>query len=571
MKTLNSMKITQILIAAAFVVGAVSCDDIVETPQFSEGSSDFSVTSSATAVGVAAKDSLNEAISFSWTDPKYAVGLGRSKFTVVVGPTGKNFESFASKDFSGALSGGLLGKEINAMALKFGGKIGEPISLDVKIIASQDNNNEQKNSNILPVTVTPYGDLTLVPSTLVVQTGIATSSQVGITFTWNTAFTGYSGVKTYQLQYAKGGTNFATPMTVDVTGYTKSFTQFELNKMALASGVSAGAAGPVNFRVKATNESGTILYSNAPTITITTYVAYNSIGIIGDATPGSWDVDTDMYRPDATKPTEWAATVYLVGGKSAKFRADDKWDDNWGATNFPSGTGTINGPNIPVGATGYYKVTLNVVTGAYSFTPVTTTVFSNISLIGAQTNWSTDIADLTKDPGNNQIWTGIVNLAPGELKFRANHDWATNWGISPGTPSTALSGYGKGGGDNMKITDAGDYFVYINVATGDYLFGKADRNNGFADIGIIGSATAGGWDSDTNLIKNPSNPYRWSGTLTLTAGEAKFRANNDWAVNWGAANFPDGIATSGGANIPVQPGTYFISFNTATGEYNFLK
>jgi hypothetical protein len=571
MKKINTMKISSIMLLV-FAVVAIACDDnIVPTPQFSKSDAEFSAATSASSVAITAKDSLTDAVTVTWADPKYAVGIEKSKFTVIVGAAGKDFAGFSTKDFSGVLQGALLGKEINAMALKFGGVIGQPIALDVKVVASQANNNEPKTSNVSQITVTPYGDLTLTPSSTSVVTSVATSSQVGLSLTWSTAFSGYTGVKTYQMQYAKGGTSFANPTVVEITKFTKSFTQFELNKMALALGVAAGVAGPVDFRIKATNEQGTILYSNTSTISVKTYIAYNSIGIIGDASPGGWDVDTDMYRPDATKPTEWSAILYLIGGKSAKFRADDKWDDNWGNTGFPSGNGTSNGPNIPVSNSGYYKVTLNVATGAYSFTPVTTTVYTNISLIGAQSNWGPDIADLTKDPNNDQVWTGTVNLTAGELKFRANHDWATNWGISSGTTASSLSGYGSLNGGNMVITDAGNYFVYINVATGEYFFGKADRNVPYADVGIIGNATPGGWDSDTNLVKNPSNPYKWSGTLTLTAGEAKFRANNDWGVNWGAAGFPSGTAISNGNNIPVSAGTYFITFNTATGEYYLLK
>jgi hypothetical protein len=570
MKKIITIKITQITMAALFML-AISCDDITPTPQFAESTADFSVTPSANAVGITAKDSLSDAISFSWTDPQYATGLEKSKFTIVAGPTGKNFEKFVSKDFSGVLTGSLLGKEVNAMALEMGGVIGQPISLDVKVVASQANNNEQKNSNVMQISVTPYGDLALKPSTTSVITGIATSSQVGLTLTWTTAFTGYSGVKIYVLQYAKGGTSFASPINIDVTGVSKSFKQLELNKMALAFGVPAGGTGPIDFRIKTTNESGTVLYSNIATVSITTYIAFNSMGIVGDATQGGWDIDTDMYRPDATKPTEWTVTAYLTAGKSVKFRADDKWDDSWGAASFPAGTGTAGGPNIPVNASGYYQVKFDVATGAYSLTPVTTTVYSSISLVGAQSGWTSDIADLTNDPSNNQVWTGIVTLAAGELKFRANHDWTTNWGISPGIPATTLSGYGKGGGDNMNISVAGDYFVYINVATNEYFFGKADRNNPYADVGIVGNATAGGWSTDTNLIRNPLNSYKWSGTFTLTDGEAKFRADNDWTVNWGGATFPGGTGTNNGPNIPAQAGTYFITLNTATGEYYFLK
>ena len=556
------MKRAWILITViASMAITISCEKLEPTPQFTKSDVSFSVTAAVTSVAVAAKDSLVEVISFTWIDPQYSVGLSQSKFRLIVGAAGKEFVSFSSKDFSGVLSGGLLAKEINAMALKFGGVIGQPITLDVKTVASQVNNNEQKNSNVLQVVVTPYGDVTLKASSTSVVCTAATSSQVGTSFTWNAAFNGYSGVKMYQLQYAKGGTSFAAPTSVDMSTLTKSFTQLELNKIALTYGVSAGTTGPVDFRIKATNESGTLLYSNVVTISITPYVAYNSIGIIGDATPGGWGTDTDLRRPDLDKPTEWTAIVYLIGGKEVKFRADDDWATNWG---------TSSGGNIPVSTTGYYKVDFNAGSGAYAFTLVSTTVFNSVGLIGAQSNWSTEIATLTMDPTNNQVWTGTIALTVGELKFRANQDWGYNWGISSGAAKN-LSGYGVNNGSNISIATAGTYFIYINVATGDYFFGKTNSKVAYTDIGIIGDATPGGWDNDTNLTKNPSNPYKWSGKLTLSAGEAKFRADNDWAANWGDASFPTGVATSGGPNIKVTAGTYQITFNSSTGEYTFAK
>ena len=556
------MKRAWILITViASMAITISCEKLEPTPQFTKSDVSFSVTAAVTSVAVAAKDSLVEVISFTWIDPQYSVGLSQSKFRLIVGAAGKEFVSFSSKDFSGVLSGGLLAKEINAMALKFGGVIGQPITLDVKTVASQVNNNEQKNSNVLQVVVTPYGDVTLKASSTSVVCTAATSSQVGTSFTWNAAFNGYSGVKMYQLQYAKGGTSFAAPTSVDMSTLTKSFTQLELNKIALTYGVGAGTTGPVDFRIKATNESGTLLYSNVVTISITPYVAYNSIGIIGDATPGGWGTDTDLRRPDLDKPTEWTAIVYLIGGKEVKFRADDDWATNWG---------TSSGGNIPVSTTGYYKVDFNAGSGAYAFTLVSTTVFNSVGLIGAQSNWSTEIATLTMDPTNNQVWTGTIALTVGELKFRANQDWGYNWGISSGAAKN-LSGYGVNNGSNISIATAGTYFIYINVATGDYFFGKTNSKVAYTDIGIIGDATPGGWDNDTNLTKNPSNPYKWSGKLTLSAGEAKFRADNDWAANWGDASFPTGVATSGGPNIKVTAGTYQITFNSSTGEYTFAK
>jgi hypothetical protein len=567
------MKIAMKLITVmAIVAFAISCTKLENTPQFPKSSATFSATASATSVTPTAADSVSNVVTLTWTDPQFAVGLTNSKFVVMVGAMGKGFVSFAQKDFSAVLTGTLLGKEINAMALKFGGQIGQSITLDVKVVASQQNNNEPTSSNVLQVAVTPYGDLGLkaVPTTVVCTA--ATSSQVGTVLSWSTAFNGYTGVKTYQLQYAKGGTSFGSPTSSPVTGYTKSFTQLDLNKIALGYGVAGGSNGTVDFRIMATNESGSAEYSNVVTVTITTYIANNSIGLIGDATPGGWNTDTDMYRPDPiNKPADWTLTVYLIGGKSAKVRADDAWTTNWGGATFPSGTGTQDGPNIPVANSGYYTVAFNAGSGAYTFTSVSAPTFTNISLIGDNvgTAWSTDF-DLTQDGTNPHLWTGTYAFsASGGVKIRANHDWTTNWGNA-----TFPSGYGTNGGANIPQT-AGTYFVYFNDVSGEFFFGNTTNSaqTPYTAIGVIGDATPNGWGADSPLIQNPANPYKWSAkvVLTGTGTYAKFRADGAWTVNWGASTFPNGIGTQNGPNIPAVAGTYQITFNSATGEYTFTN
>jgi hypothetical protein len=566
-------RILNIVMVTALVAITFSCDDVETTPQFTKSDTEITATPSVSSVAVTASDSLKAVISFSWNDPEYAIGLDESKFNVKVGAADGNFASFLSKEFTGVLTGSLLGKELNGMALRFGGAIGQPITLDVMVVASQSNNNEPKNSNIMKITVTPYGDLGLAPSTTSVELNATTASALGLGLTWNPAFVGFKGVRTYQLQYAKGGTSFATPTSVDMTSFSKSFTHFELNKIALAFGMAAGVAGPVDFRIKATNELGTVLYSNVATVSLTPYIAFNSLGIIGDATAGGWSIDTDMRRPDPAKPTEWTITTKLTGGKNINFRADDDWVDKWGISDIAPGTAVAGSTaSAVVPSDGYYKIDFNVGTAAYSFTPVTTTVFTNISLIGEQTNWGPDIADLTKDPANDQVWTGTVNLTAGKLKFRANHAWATSWGAPSGSIANSLSGYSSTTGSDLVISTAGEYFVYINVASGEYHFGKTAWKTPFNDIGLVGPAQAGGWDADTNLIKNPANPYKWSGNITLVADVAKFRADNDWVFDWGSGSFPSGIGTKPGDNIPVNSaGTYTIAFNSLTGEYTFTK
>lgn len=558
---------------AVIAIAAItlSCEKIEPTPQFVESGAQVSITASTESVAIPATDSLENVVTFTWNDPEFSVGLESSKFTLRTALSGTDFADFQSVEFSGVLEGSLLGKELNGMALRFGAEVGLPIMLEAEVVASHSNNNETIESNVISITVTPYADLVLVPSTTSVVCLAETASEIGVKFDWSSAFTGFEGVIDYQFEYALAGTDFASPVIIEINSFTYSFTQLELTLIALANGVGVEEEGTFEFRVKATNELDTELYSNVVSVAITTFAPYNSVGIIGDATAGGWDTDTDMHRPDAANPTGWVATLYLEGGKSVKFRASDAWDTNWGSADFPTGTGALNGPNMTVSSSGYYNVEFDAGSGAYNFTQLSPAVHNFVSLIGAQTGWGSDIADLTKDPTNDYVWTGTVMLDAGELKFRADHEWGTNWGTSFGTAATSLSGYSEQNGGNMEIVAAGEYFVYINIATGDYLFGKTDRGVPYLDLGIIGDSTPGGWSDDTDLISNPSNPYKWSATVTLVDGEAKFRADNDWGVNWGEATFPTGVGTSGGPNIPVAAGTYFISFNTATGEYSFTE
>jgi hypothetical protein len=315
------------------------------------------------------------------------------------------------------------------------------------------------------------------------------------------------------------------------------------------------------------------LHSASITRAVTTYQNsecgdFCTVGLIGSATPGDWGTDTDMMisDPERIDLNTWTVTVFLKGGAEAKFRASDDWAVNWGGSDYPSGTGTQDGPNIPIPSDGYYKIIFNDQTGEYTFTELATKDFTTVGVIGSATvgGWDND-TDLTQDATNSHIWSGEVTLTDGEAKFRAENDWADNWGAE-----SYPSGFGTGGGPNVPVK-AGTYFVWFNDATGEYAFMSTSDKTPYATIGIIGDATPGGWDSDTDLINNPSNPYRWSAIINLTEAETKFRADNDWAVNWGGVDYPSGIGVKGGPNIAVKEGTYTIHFHSGTGEYTYLK
>jgi hypothetical protein len=78
---------------------------------------------------------------------------------------------------------------------------------------------------------------------------------------------------------------------------------------------------------------------------------------------------------------------------------------------------------------------------------------------------------------------------------------------------------------------------------------------------IIGSATAGGWLTDTPMTYNPTT-QKWTVTVNLIADSfgMKFRANGSWDINFGD-NEPDGTLDEGGTNIATPAGIHTITLD----------
>ena len=86
-----------------------------------------------------------------------------------------------------------------------------------------------------------------------------------------------------------------------------------------------------------------------------------------------------------------------------------------------------------------------------------------------------------------------------------------------------------------------------------------------SDWGLVGSATPNGWNGpDVEMYQ--TGPQEFSIYTELASGELKFRFNEDWGNNFGD-NGNDGTLESGGANISISAGTYFIVMDLGAGTY----
>lgn len=152
------------------------------------------------------------------------------------------------------------------------------------------------------------------------------------------------------------------------------------------------------------------------------------------------------------------------------------------------------------------------------------------------------------------------------------------WDDAYGFTSSAASGNlgVNNTGENFNVASEGYYTFTVDFSSNTYIMKPFDASSAtkFEAIGIIGDATAGGWDKDTPMTRVTGQEHLWVlPTATLNAGGGlKFRANGSWESggNWGTGSIPFGVAenSGGSGNITIENGgAYFIEFNDLTGEY----
>ena len=289
---------------------------------------------------------------------------------------------------------------------------------------------------------------------------------------------------------------------------------------------------------------------------------YESMGIIGDAATYGWNADVFMTA-DPNDPHHWSLESITLTAGEFKFRANSDWSLSWGGHSFPEGTAYSSGNNIGV-TPGEYSVSFNDVTGKYLFKILNAPTYETVGIIGDATanNWDAS-TPMERVAGEQHDWILTTYLKVGELKFRANDAWDIDWGAS-GFPT----GTAEFKGPNLQIPESGYYTIRFNDFSLAYTFTKENPVS-YTSVGIVGSATPGDWDESSPMQKEEDG-HTWTlENFELTSGAVKFRVDNSWAMNWGGTEFPTGTATQNGADIPVVPGFYNISFNDFTRHYYF--
>jgi len=299
-------------------------------------------------------------------------------------------------------------------------------------------------------------------STLVLQQ--ANANNTAGSFTWTAADFGYKAAITYSLQFTKAGTNFAQATTTEVnigSALTKTFTVGDFNAKLLDI-LPYGVTNQIEARIKADVGSGVApIYSNVvKNITVTPYRDIINYGfpqalyIAGNYQgwdPGSSPKIVDKFA-SGTTGANYEGYINFTDGSPHEFKMVK--GNNWGAGDFGAGgsAGTLSSPsgtNLSIGAqpAGVYLIRANTSNLTWSATRITTWGIIGSAVPG--TGWNSSVPMTFNAAAGT--WTITTNLLAGEIKFRANDDWAINFGDNG--PADNKPDYG---GSNIAVGTDGN-------------------------------------------------------------------------------------------------------------------
>lgn len=443
---------------------------VADLPYYKSGAAPV-LNTTATTIAPVTADSLKPVVTFSWSNPGYAIDSSTTKYIVEIDSSGRNFAKAVSRTIKGSLSTTFLAKDLNTILLGFGFNYNTPYDVDVRVTSSYPNNNEQYRSNVVKVKMTPY----LIPPKVVPPSsktlflvGSATAGGWGNPVpTPAQKFNRLDSVTYEGTFFMNGGQQY---LFLPVNGdWTHKFNVADASVAGLNAGGSFGAdlgnaniPGPDKtgiYKVRVDFQRGVF--------SVTQVKLYGLLYVPGDYqgwTPGTAPT---LGSPNADGNFDGYVNFPAGGTLEFKFTPGPDWSTSFG--DGGGGTLVTNGnTNLKVPSAGYYHIVANTTNKTWSATKTTW------SLIGsfAASNWSNDV-DMVYNAGENS-WKGTITTVAGDqFKFRANHDWGLNYGESGGQGTLTP------GGDNL-----GDPAKNFSVPAGTHTITLFLNNSGYFTYNI---------------------------------------------------------------------------------------
>ncbi len=375
---------------------------------------------------------------------------------------------------------------------------------------------------------------------------------------------GFSAAPAYTVLIDKAGNNFAKAQTFNIgSGLTRAFKTDELNNIATGMGLVAGTAADLDIKVHCLIGANTLYASPILKLKVTPFADKLDLvtpwGLVGSATTNGWNGPDMLMWKNADNPAEIVAYATLNDGE-IKFRTNNDWAVNLGGV---SGVLSANGANIAV-TKGSYKITANPTALTYKVEKFSWGIVGSAMANG----WNGPDQVMEYD-GTVNLFRADITVVDGAIKFRRENDWGINLGGTGGVLSA--------GGADIAVKK-GRYLVTIDPKALKYTV------KDYKPWGIVGDGTSTGWGTlpDQKFTYDLSTEtWKIKGVVLKATGGFKFRENDDWGNNLGAAGSvePAPVAASGdlaanGKNFASAAGTWDFELDlkvAASPKYKATK
>lgn len=357
----------------------------------------------------------------------------------------------------------------------------------------------------------------------------------------------------YKLKIDKQGNNFSKAIVEDLGTaiFAKKFTVKELNNLLLTQwNVEPESEAVLEARVIANIANGAAPAdsSNVLVVKVTPYKPVSAtLYLIGDATPNGWN--SNQATPMIPDPAE-----------SGKFT----WEGNLGSGNMkfittlgqflPSYNKGADGNHIVyrdedgqpddqflISTPGSYNITLNLLTLTITIEASSKPPYQKLWMLGdaIPSGWNINTPDeMRVDSSNLFIFKYNEVLAAGEFKIpTATGNFTTDYYMPltdhPDITNTGVQLVHNGSPDlKWQITKAGPYKITLDLQN---LKINILPFTPYTKIWMVGDATPVGWNIDNPqpMTADPANPYLFTYTGPLNAGEFKFPlATGKWDCDY---------------------------------------
>ena len=205
-----------------------------------------------------------------------------------------------------------------------------------------------------------------------------------------------------------------------------------------------------------------------------------------------------------------------------------------------------------------YRFSVNMMTMTYEITPLNFAEFIYVPGNAQKYNtaapgmpewgWTPELAPALRSASFNGIYEGFAYM-DGDFKFTKERNWNAEYNYNDFSSYSSI--FTLGDGSNINCTEPGYYKLVADVAKGSLTATKLTW-------GLVGPATAGGWDAPSYTVMRYNMAEDcWEITTELKADKFKFTTNGSWDINLGGDSVDD--LWEGGPDLSInEAGTYNI-------------